>query len=50
MSTAALQFSTIIDGGGPPRDDNRMSSGPVDQIPKQTVGFNTVNGYWFYVG
>ena len=50
LSTAALQFSTIIDGGGPPRDDNRIPSGPVDQIPKQTVGSNRIIGNWFCVG
>ena len=37
LSTAALQLSTVIDGGGPPRDDMRIPGGAVDSIPKQTV-------------
>ena len=37
MSTAVLQLNTVMDGGGPPRDDMRIPGGAVDSIPKQTV-------------
>ena len=39
LSTAALQLNTVMDGGGPPRDDMRIPGGAVDSIPKQTVCF-----------
>ena len=39
LSTAALQLNTVMDGGGPPRDDMRIPGGAVDSIPKQTVRF-----------
>ena len=37
MSTAVLQLNTVMDGGGPPRDDMRIPVGGVDTLPKQTV-------------
>ena len=40
LSTAALQLNTVMDGGGPPREDMRIPGGTVDSLPKQTVCLN----------